>query len=60
MIRIITTDDLPVKLQAKALDLKIALLRDRIQSASPESKDDIRADLRRAINTRSRITVKRG
>lgn len=55
MIHIITTDDLPVKHQIKALELKIALLRDRLINAPDELKDNLRAELTHVIATRSRI-----
>jgi hypothetical protein len=55
MIRIITTDDLPVKLQIKSLDRKISLLRDRLVSAPEELKDELRAELQHVIQTRTRI-----
>jgi len=55
MIRIITTDDLPVKLQIQSLDRKIILLRDRLVSAPEELKAELRAELQHVIQTRTRI-----
>lgn len=55
MIHIITTDDLPLAHQVKAIELKIALLRDRLINAPEELKDDLRAELSHLITTRSTL-----